>query len=72
MLPKEELMAAVNTAFDEARFRLRCLNDEALAEKFGTSTKTISQIRNGHWTTVDTALITVLVSMLRAPVGEYA
>lgn len=70
MLPKNELVAAVDAAFDEARFRLRCPNDEALAERLGISTKTISFLRNGRWTQVDTAIITVLVSTLQAPVEQ--
>lgn len=65
MLSRDELISAVDAAFDEVRFRLRCPNDETLAEKLGISTKTISFLRNGRWTPVDTALITVLVSALR-------
>lgn len=72
MIPKEELVPIVDAALDDARFRLQCRNDEELAEKLGTSVKTISQIRNGHWTVVDTALIGVLVSALRSPACQIA
>ena len=70
MLPKEELIAIVDGALDDARFRLRVTNDSELAERLGISTKTISFLRNGHWTQVDTALIGVLVSTLR-PSAEH-
>lgn len=65
MLTKEELVTIVDSALDEARHRLRVQNDAALAEQLGVSAKTISFLRNGHWTAVDTALIGVLVSALR-------
>ncbi len=65
MLPKEELIPIVDSAFDEIRARLRMQNDTELARALGTSQKTISELRNGHWTTIDAALISVLVGALR-------
>lgn len=65
MLSKEELIPIVDSAFDEARSRLRATNDAELARILGTSAKTISELRNGHWTTVDAALINILVTALR-------
>lgn len=62
MLSKDDLVTALDEALDEARYRLRCPTDEALAKKLGISTKTISFWRNGRWTTADEALITVLIS----------
>lgn len=72
MLPKEDLVPIVDAALDEARFRMRCLNDAELAEKLGTSTKSISFLRNGHWTPLDTALIGVLVAALRPDVAPVS
>lgn len=71
MLPKEELIAALDSALDEARFLLRVKSDEALADKLKVSTKTISFWRNGRWTQADEALINVLVSAFK-PVAERA
>lgn len=65
MLPKEELIPIVDSAFDEVRFRLRLSSDTELGKHLGVSQKTISELRNGHWTTVDAALISVLISVLR-------
>lgn len=62
MLPKDELVSALDTALDEARFALRVTTDEALAEKIGVSAKTVSFWRNGRWTPADHALINVFVS----------
>lgn len=67
MLPKDELVAVVDTAFDKARENLGVETDGALARKLGISQKTISFLRNGRWTTVDEALISVLICALRAP-----
>jgi DNA-binding Xre family transcriptional regulator len=71
MLPKEELIPIVDSAFDEVRARLRVANDTELARVLGTSQKTISELRNGHWTTIDAALISVLVTALR-PIEQIA
>lgn len=71
MLPKDELITALDSALDEARFLLRVKNDEALAQKLDVSTKTISFWRNGRWTKGDAALISVLISAFR-PVAERA
>lgn len=68
MLPKEELVTALDSALDEARFLLRVKTDEALADKLKVSTKTISFWRNGRWTQADEALIQVLVTALKIPV----
>lgn len=70
MLPKEELVIALDSALDEARFLLRVKTDEALADKLNVSTKTISFWRNGRWTQADEALINVLVSALRSPIVQ--
>lgn len=71
MLPKEELVTALDSALDEARFLLRIKTDEALADKLNVSTKTISFWRNGRWTQADEALINVLVSAFK-PAAERA
>lgn len=71
MLPKDELITALDSALDEARFFLRVKTDEALADRLNVSTKTISFWRNGRWTQADEALINVLVSALK-PVAERA
>lgn len=68
MLPKEELITALDSALDEARFLLRVKTDEALADRLNVSTKTISFWRNGRWTQADEALINVLVSALKTPI----
>jgi hypothetical protein len=68
MLPKDELVTALDSALDEARFLLRVKTDEALAEKLSVSTKTISFWRNGRWTQADEALIQVLVTALKTPI----
>lgn len=70
MLPKDELVAALDEALDEARYRLRCQTDEALAKKLGISTKTVSFWRNGRWTTADAALITILISTRSIPIPQ--
>jgi ribosome-binding protein aMBF1 (putative translation factor) len=67
MLPKNELVAVVDIAFDKARENLGVETDEALAQKLGISQKTISFFRNGRWTTVDEVLISVLIGALRPP-----
>lgn len=72
MIPRDELIATVDVAFDQARTRLGVETDEALAEKLGISKKTISFFRNGRWTPVDEALITVLIGALRTPSNHVA
>ncbi len=70
MLSHEELIIAVNEAFDEARYRLRLRNDEELARHYDVAPKTISEWRNGKWTKADKVLITLLVSARNTPAGS--
>lgn len=72
MSSQEELISAVNEAFDEARFRLRLRNDEELARHYEVAPKTISEWRNGKWTKADKVLITLLVSARQAPAASIS
>lgn len=65
LLDKELLLPIVNHALNEARDKAGVTSDEALAKRLFTSQKTISQLRNGHWTALDTAIISVLVSAMQ-------
>lgn len=69
MLEHNELVIAVNEAFDEARRRLRLRSDEELARFYDVAPKTISEWRNGKWTKADKVLITLMVSALSVPVS---
>ena len=72
MSSQEELIGAINEAFDEARFRLRLRNDEELARHYEVAPKTISEWRNGKWTKADKVLITLLVSARQAPAASIS
>ncbi len=72
MSSHEELISAINDAFDGARFRLRLRNDEELARHYDVAPKTISEWRNGKWTKADKVLITLLVSARQAPAAPIS
>lgn len=62
LLDKDQLIPIVAQALDRARDKFGVSSDGALARRVGTSPKTISQLRNGHWTDLDSAIISILVS----------
>jgi DNA-binding Xre family transcriptional regulator len=55
-----DLLVAVNAAFDAERAARNLKTDGALAKSLGISSKTLSLLRNGRWTSVHQALIIVL------------
>lgn len=72
MKPHPDALRELNIALDRKRRIHDLPNDTELAHHFGISPKTISFLRNGRWSKVDHALISVLTGHQSDPITADA